>query len=190
MSFTTKMTLIASLFQRVYDSSFVLLIFFVHGMSIFLSYLSNVWYFFSDSMWIWSQMTTHRDPVGIFLDQSGQEICKALIRENLGTRQEIVEFLKVFPGSTIAMVGSWMKCQKFVISKCLYIRRFINTSDQVISIVQARYFIFHEYRKLKCDNWIYFALLGILLSSLWAKFPFLLVILFTDFPMFSPWFSK
>lgn len=46
--------------------------------------------------------------------------------------------LNVFPGSTIAMVGSWMKCQKFVISKCIYIRRFINTSDQVISIVQVR----------------------------------------------------
>lgn len=29
--------------------------------------------------------------------------------------------LKVFPGSTIAMVGSWMKCQTFVISKCIYI---------------------------------------------------------------------
>lgn len=98
--------------------------------------------------------------------------------------------LKVFPGSTIAMVGSWMKCQTFVISKCIYIRRFINTSDQVISIVQARYFIFHECRKLKCDNWIYFALLGILLSSLWAKFPFLLVILLTDFPMIFAWFSK
>lgn len=141
MSFTTKMTLIASLFQRVYDSSFVLLIFFVHGMSIFLSYLSNNWYFF---LGFNVDLISNDDSSGPCRHISGPNRPRDL--QSINSREPWDSsrnrwILKVFPGSTIAMVGSWMKCQKFVISKCIYIRRFINTSDQVISIVQARYFI-------------------------------------------------